>query len=341
MYLDKDKKMSDLPSISIVIPTYNEEKNIGSCLSAIFSQDYPKELLEVIVVDNYSEDKTLELAKRYELKVFFNKIRDGEVSKMIGLHKATKGLFLYLDADIEIVGRNWLNKLVMPFAENLDFVGSFPRFIPKPTDTAIGRYLRYHPLELDPIFQFFCTEIKDTIVKDAADYKLCEFYPPKIPPIGICIYKREILMKVIGNMKKFMDIDVPVILSKNGYNKFAYVPSCGIYHVNVKNLRQLIKKRLRNLNKIYLPNIETREFRYFDLEDKRDILKIIFWVVYANLFFPGFIKGIYKTFRYKDFALLYEPVVSIVLTDAIIWGFLRNKKGRRMIISFLMERFGL
>ncbi len=335
-------EMYNLLSISIIIPTYNEERNIERCLSAIFSQDYPKELLEIIIVDNYSEDKIVELAQKYNTKIYFNLIKDAEVSKMVGLHKATKELFLYLDADIEIVGRDWLNKLVMPFAENFDLVGSFPRFIPKTTDTAIGRYLRYHPLELDPVFQFFCTEIKDTIIEDRGKYKICKFCPPKIPPIGICVYRRGILMEVIGDMGKFMDIDVPVILSKNGFNKFAYVSSCGIYHINVKNLKDLIQKRLRNIDKVYLLSIETREFKYFDLRKKRDILKIVFWIFYANLFFPSFIKGVFKTFKHKDFALLYEPIVSIALTDAIIWGFLRNKKGREIItrnLKLLLSHF--
>jgi len=326
------------PTISIVIPTYNEERNIEQCLSAIFSQIYPKELLEVIIIDNYSEDRTVEIAKRYDVKIFFSEIKDAENSKMLGLHKATKDLFLYLDADIEIVGNTWMSNLVKPLIEDSKLMASFPRFVPRVSDTAIGRYLRYHPLELDPVFQFFCTEIDTTIIKEKENYKVCEFYPPKIPPIGICLYRRKILIKVIGNMEKFMDIDVPVILSKNGYNKFAYVPSCGIYHSNIKSLKDLIRRRLRNIDNIYLPNIETREFKYFDLRKKGDILKILFWVFYANLFMPKLIEGIYKTFKNKDIACMYEPIVAMLLTDAIIWGFLKNKKGREIFTSSFKGR---
>lgn len=331
----------NLPSISIIIPTYNEEKNIEQCLAAIFGQDYPKELLEVIIIDNYSEDRTIELAKKYEVKVYFNKIRDGEVSKIVGLYKATKELFLYLDADIKIVGKDWLSKLIKPLSENSDLIGSFPRFVPEPDDTVIGRYLRYHPLELDPVLQFFCTEIKDTVIEENKGYSICEFHPPKIPPIGICVYRREALMKIIGNMNKFMDIDVPVTLSKKGFRRFAYVPSCGIYHVNVKNLKDLIQKRLRNISKIYLPNVETREFKYFDLKNKKDIFKIISWIIYANLFIPEAIKGVYKTLKNKDIIFMFEPVVAMLLTDAIVLGFLRDKKGRKIITKNLKFLFPL
>lgn len=220
--------------------------------------------------------------------------------------------------------------------ENPSLIGSFPRFIPKPTDVAIGRYLRYHPLELDPLFQFFCTEIRDTIIEDKGAYKICEFYPTKIPPIGICVFRKKILMKIIGNLEKFMDIDIPVILSKNGYNKFAYVSSCGVYHVNVKSLRELIQKRLRNIDRVYLPSMETREFKYFNLANWRDILKIFFWIIYANLFIPKFVKGVYKAFKNKDISSMYEPIVAMALTDAIVWGFLRNKNGRKFIINSML-----
>lgn len=321
----------ELPTISIIIPTYNEEKNIEQCLSAIFNQTYLKDLLEVIIIDNYSKDQTVEIAKKYDVKIFSSKIKDAEVSKMIGLHRATKDLFLYLDADIEVIGNRWLSKLVRPLVEDSNLVGSFPRFVPRVSDTAIGRYLRYHPLELDPVFQFFCTEIDATIVEKRKDYKICEFSPPKIPPIGICLYRRDILTKVIRNTKKFMDIDVPVVLSKDSYNKFAYVPSCGIYHSNIKSLKDLIQKRLRNIDEIYLPNVQTREFKYFDLKNKRDILKIVFWVFYANLLIPKLIEAVYKTFKNKDIACISEPIVAMLLTDTIIWGFFKNEKGRRFI----------
>ena len=76
------------PCISIAIPTYNEEKNIAKCLKSIFKQDYPKKLLEVFVVDDYSRDKTVEIAKKYSIKILYSGAHDGEVGKMIGFKRA-------------------------------------------------------------------------------------------------------------------------------------------------------------------------------------------------------------------------------------------------------------
>lgn len=165
-----------LPTISIVIPTYNEEKNIGTCLEALAKQKYPLNLLEIIIVDNVSIDGTLEIVKQYKEKlnisIIFNRIKkDAEISKMLGLRNGKGELFLYLDADIEIVGDYWLDKIVKPLLDDSSVVGSFPRFIPKPNDSTLGRYLRYHPLELDPVFQFFCIEINKTVIEDRGSYR--------------------------------------------------------------------------------------------------------------------------------------------------------------------------
>jgi poly-beta-1,6-N-acetyl-D-glucosamine synthase len=52
-------------TISVIIAARNEEKNIGKLLEAIRQQDYPKNLFEVIVVNDHSTDHTEELVRQY------------------------------------------------------------------------------------------------------------------------------------------------------------------------------------------------------------------------------------------------------------------------------------
>ena len=58
----------DLPSYSIIIPTKNEETVIRRCLEGILNIDYPKDKLQVIVVDGNSTDKTCEICREFEQK---------------------------------------------------------------------------------------------------------------------------------------------------------------------------------------------------------------------------------------------------------------------------------
>lgn len=134
-------------------------------------------------------------------------------------------------------------------------------------------------------------------------------------------------------MRKFMDIDVPVILSENGFDTFSYVGACGIYHTNVRSIQDLLKRRYRNVRQVFLPELSDRKFKYFDLHSVRDFVKIALWVAYANVFIPSTIKGIAKSIRFRDYACMYEPLVAVVLTDFLVWALLRDARGRHLITS--------
>jgi len=57
------RKKDFLPRITVVIPTYNEEKTIGQKLENIPEQTYPKELMEIVVIDSNSTDRTLRIVR--------------------------------------------------------------------------------------------------------------------------------------------------------------------------------------------------------------------------------------------------------------------------------------
>lgn len=79
--------------ISVVIPTLNEEKNISYVLDTI-----PKYVFEIIIVDGYSSDKTIEIAKKYNTKILYDK--EGKGSALIkGLNAAKGDIVIMMDAD--------------------------------------------------------------------------------------------------------------------------------------------------------------------------------------------------------------------------------------------------
>ena len=58
----------DCPTVTVVIPARNEEKNINACLDALVKQRYPSSRYEIIVVDDQSTDKTPDIIKNYAEK---------------------------------------------------------------------------------------------------------------------------------------------------------------------------------------------------------------------------------------------------------------------------------
>lgn len=84
--------------ISVVVNTYNEEKNLDRCLSSVMGF-----VDEIIVVDMHSPDKTVEIAKKYDAKVFlYEYTRYVEPARNFALSKASGDWILLLDADEEL-----------------------------------------------------------------------------------------------------------------------------------------------------------------------------------------------------------------------------------------------
>ena len=327
----------NIPKVSIIIPTYNEERNIAKCLSSIFGQNYPKSSLEVLVVDDRSDDQTVEIAKKFPVKILFSGARHGEISKMIGLRAAKGDLFIYLDADIELRGKDWIRKMIKPLVENQEIIGSFTRYYVTKKDPAIERYLTFDPLQRDSIYQFFSPSIEKTVIKRYTGYELCEYTEDNIPPAGLCLYRRDKLLSLVKNFEMFLELDFLMLLVRNGLNKFAYVPQAGMYHHHADSLQTLIKKRIYNLTKVYLTHVNNRLYIWFDLSSPKDQFKIILWVIYANLLLPSLIVGLYKSIKYKDVAGLYELPVNLLVTDNLVLFFLKDRRGKSLLKRYLFR----
>lgn len=328
-----------LPSISIVVPTYNEEQNIEACLKSIFKQDYPRKLLEVFVVDNYSEDKTVKIAKKYPVEIIMSKIKNNHISKMIAFRKAKGELFYYMDADLEFRYKDYLRKLVYPLLDNPLIVGSSGKVVQIPNDNSLNRFLTYELHQRDPVLEYFSPSIKSTFVAKRRGYYLCKYNLKNIPPIGRCLFWKQKLMQTqISKAEKFLDLDNIVFLIKNGFCHYAFVPEAQEYHRHVRDTKSLLKKRLRNVQHNFIPHYETREYTWFNLSNKKDIVKIVFWIIYAHLIIPAFIRGCVKAIRYKDFyCIWYEPFLTLLLTEITLYGFISNQRGLKFIRSGLFH----
>ena len=109
---------------SIIIRTKNEERWIKQCLNAVFNQTYKN--IEVIIVDNYSDDKTLEKIKDYPVKIV--NIKNFYPGKSINLGiKASSGEYIIcLSGHCIPTNENWLNNLIKDLS-NKDIAGVYGR----------------------------------------------------------------------------------------------------------------------------------------------------------------------------------------------------------------------
>ena len=96
------KEVKATIEVSVVIPVYNEEKHIGSCINSLINQTYPREKMEWIFVDGNSTDGTVKLMeqyiKEYPLKIITNPKRKTPISLNIGIKNSRGKYIIRFDA---------------------------------------------------------------------------------------------------------------------------------------------------------------------------------------------------------------------------------------------------
>ncbi len=129
--------------VSIVLPCRNEEKFIGKCLDTIVENDFPKDELEIIVIDGMSEDRTKEVVRQYSMKYPFIKLFENRKKIVpsglnLGIQEAAGEIIMRMDAHNEY-SKDYIRKCVYYLEEyNVDNVGGI--WITKPgKETAVAK----------------------------------------------------------------------------------------------------------------------------------------------------------------------------------------------------------
>ena len=147
--------MNNLPGISILMPTLNAERYLEECLRSIRSQDYPRELIEIVVADAGSTDGTLGLLEKYGVdRVVPNPRVTGEAARAILNALATHELILSIDSDNYLVGADWLRRMVRPLQEDATVFAAEPlRWDYTRADPPLNRYFALTGIN-DPVSLF-------------------------------------------------------------------------------------------------------------------------------------------------------------------------------------------
>jgi len=112
--------------LTVVIPALNEENTIGQVVKYCFAEPL---VSEVIVVDDKSEDNTVNIAREAGAKVIISASRGKGISMKEGIEASTNEIIVFLDADIDPYPEGAINKLAAPIVKDeADFVkGAFAR----------------------------------------------------------------------------------------------------------------------------------------------------------------------------------------------------------------------
>lgn len=112
-------------AVSIIIPARNEAANIEACLQAILAQNYPKHLMEIVVVDDHSEDDTVAIVQSIpDPRIHLINLEDYPIQGLAfkkhgiqtGIQQSRGILILCTDADCQM-GPEWLRSMVAFFEQ--------------------------------------------------------------------------------------------------------------------------------------------------------------------------------------------------------------------------------
>jgi glycosyltransferase involved in cell wall biosynthesis len=133
--------------VSVVIVTRNEEKNIGDALESV------KDFEDIVVVDSFSEDRTVEICKKYTYRVYQHEWQGYAKQKQMAVDYAEKPWVLILDADERVTQR--LKSEIMEEIKNASFSGFY---IPR-KNFFLGKWIRHGGWRPDYTLRLFLKDM--------------------------------------------------------------------------------------------------------------------------------------------------------------------------------------
>ncbi|MBI2129648.1 glycosyltransferase [Candidatus Woesearchaeota archaeon] len=311
---------------SVIVVTYNEERNIADCLNSLVNLDYNKKDYEILVVDGNSSDKTKDIAGDF-IKKFKNKVKIRLInnpkrfiasSRNVGLRNAAYELIAFTDADC-IVPKDWLKILVE----------GYEKLKGKSVAAVGGANI---PPKNAPNFMAAVGIAFDSFLGSLGSAQAKKFskitFVPSLPCCN-ALHSKKLLLEVGGFDEKLRnmceDYDVNFKLRKRGY-KIAVLPNSFVWH----KLRSTPMKFLKNMyaygkGRIFLMK-RLKEFKFI-------YLLPIFFIVIVLLSFLSFFNKLFLI------PLLYFPLVFLYSLCLCM------KKGRinlafHVFLVFVLEHFG-
>jgi len=242
--------------VSVIIPCRNEEKFIHYCLDSIVFQSYPKDKLEVLVVDGMSEDKTREMVKDYSLKHVFVKLLDNPEKTTpyalnIGIKNAKGSIVMKMDAHT-IYDKEYISQCVFNLEKyKVDNVGGVLEAVP-----------------------FKNTLVARAIAKSLGSrfgvgscFKLGTQKPKKVDAVAFGCFRKALFSKIgyyNTNMIRSQDIELNSRIKKQG-GKIVLVPEIKAYYYPSPDIKSFFRHNLKDGLWVFYPlkfSIRAFSFRH-------------------------------------------------------------------------------
>lgn len=322
-------------SISAVIATYNSEKTIIKCLQSVRNQQYPQEKIKIILVDGGSKDKTLSLAKRFDVRIISvpPSLQNAEYNKGVGVRKAKGELLLLLDHDNVLPHKDWLKKMIEPLENKKIVAVETLRYHYDPHASLLDRYfglfgagdpLAFYLGKADRLSFIYDKYNLFGKARDVGNYYIVDFDSNHIPTLGAngFLVRRNILIKnALVDEKHFFHIDVNVDLIKKGFNTYAFIKDDIIHLTGYKSIKNFLYRRKLFMEQFHY---QTKAQRRYSVYTPQDFFRLIKFIFYAATFVRPTFDALRGFMKIHDAAWFLHPFLSFVLL--FIYGYTTTKR---------------
>ncbi len=272
-----DDNIDVFPTVSVIVPAYNAEKDIAKLIESLLDLDYPKELVEIIIVDNNSNDQTKEIVKQYPVILLEEtNMQSSYAARNKGILNAKSEIMAFIDSDC-VATPQWIKEGVNVLVSgSADLVGGKVEFT-YPKNAAAELYDSITNMQIE-------FNIKQSAVAKTANL----FVKPSLfDKIGM----------FPGWVKSGGDVQWTGKATRNGFS-LLYAPRAIVKHP-ARTLRALLKKQYRvGKGKVHIW-----------IGEGRSSLKFVYSVF--SMFLPSRLSSIEKLIYQRGTIEMNNRILSI------------------------------
>lgn len=238
----------DKIDISVVIPVKDGQRYLDAVLKGVFNQEIDAKF-EVIIIDSGSTDRTLEIVRRYPVKLYQIKAAEFNhgLTRNFGISKSQGKFIILMTADAIPGNKYWMGKLVNSLEVDGSVAGAYSRQLPHPGA---------HPLTKARVSRFFTADKlrRESKIERIEEYnklspkekhRFCSF-----DNVSSCI-RKEVWERIPFSKTDFAeDLQWSKKVLEAGY-KIVYQPESVVYHSHDFSISGWYNKNRINYNLLF------------------------------------------------------------------------------------------
>jgi glycosyltransferase involved in cell wall biosynthesis len=328
------------PSFTFVLPTLDAAGPLlDRALASIRAQRYPQDLVEIVVADGGSTDKTREQVERHGALVIENPNRLAEWGVKEGILVATGEIVVVFAADNELVGMDWLDLVATRFERDRELAAVFGRLASGDDDPPLNKYVAL--IQSEPLNWFLNRNLEAYLEQaqlDEGGFVTFEVDParPLVWGANGLAVRRAPAAAVWERPGYVADVDAFHALIRSGHARVAYRTAPHVFHHQVATLRDYRRKWRRNAVQHLVGQSGDRDLEWVLVPGFRR--RAVLWALYSVVPLFSTADAVRRALLDRTIYWLYHPVVTFLQAVTYAQAFAGSQAGRDLLRRALLRR---